>query len=136
MKTSVWLGHLELSYKMNSTTLVYTNSAQKSHGAVALPVVHSFYNFKNLLCYVLIALPVISLVISAWSWLRYGVDIPVYDDWRQYNANDMGRLDFRYLMTPHNDTLYTIGLLLDSLAFRFLDGNTVAYQLILSLIHI
>jgi hypothetical protein len=78
---------------------------------------------------VLILLPVLSLIISAWSWLKYGVDIPVYDDWRQYNANDMGRLDLRYLLTPHNDTLYTFGLLLDSLAFRFLDGNTVAYQL-------
>ncbi|MGY2253713.1 hypothetical protein [Pseudomonas reactans] len=86
------------------------------------------YDLKDLLRLALIALPVVSLIISAWSWLRYGVDIPVYDDWRQYNANDMGRLDLRYLMTPHNDTLYTVGLLLDSLAFRFLDGNTVAYQ--------
>lgn len=130
MKTSVWLGHLELSYKMNSTTMVDTNLAGKSDGMVALPVARSSYNLKNLLRFVLIALPVISLIISAWSWLRYGVDVPVYDDWRQYNANDMGRLDLRYLMTPHNDTLYTIGLLLDSLAFRFLDGNTVAYQFI------
>lgn len=79
---------------------------------------------------VLILLPVLSLAISAWSWLKYGVDIPVYDDWRQYNSNDMGRLDLSYLFTPHNDTLYTFGLLLDSLAFRFLDGNTIAYQLI------
>jgi hypothetical protein len=78
---------------------------------------------------VLILLPVVSLIISACSWLKYGIDIPVYDDWRQYNSNDMGRLDLRYLLTPHNDTLYTFGLLLDSLAFRFLDGNTVAYQL-------
>ncbi|WP_434678017.1 hypothetical protein J3P77_18320 [Pseudomonas sp. R1-18] len=79
---------------------------------------------------ILIILPVLSFLISVWSWLRYGVDIPVYDDWRQYNANDMGRLDLAYLFTPHNDTLYTFGLLLDSLAFRFLDGNTVAYQFI------
>lgn len=78
----------------------------------------------------LIAFPLISLSISVWSWLKYGVDIPVYDDWRQYNTNDMGRLDLSYLLTPHNDTLYSFGLLLDSLAFRFLDGNTVAYQLI------
>ncbi|OUM07344.1 hypothetical protein BW686_10505 [Pseudomonas syringae] len=78
--------------------------------------------------WVLITLPLISLFISIWSWLRYGVDIPVYDDWRQYKANEMGRLDLAYLFTPHNDTLYSFGLLLDSLAFRFLDGNTVVYQ--------
>ncbi len=77
---------------------------------------------------ILILLPIVSFLISVWSWLRYGVDIPVYDDWRQYNANEMGLLDLGYLFTPHNDTLYTFGLLLDSLAFRFLDGNTVAYQ--------
>ncbi|MBD8567416.1 MULTISPECIES: hypothetical protein [Pseudomonas syringae group] len=77
---------------------------------------------------ILILLPVVSFLISVWSWLRYGVDIPVYDDWRQYNANEVGLLNLDYLFTPHNDTLYTLGLLLDSLAFRFLDGNTVAYQ--------
>lgn len=79
---------------------------------------------------ILIALPILSFAFSVWSWLRFGVDIPVYDDWRQYKSNDMGRLDLGYLFTPHNDTLYTFGLLLDSLAFRFLDGNTVAYQLL------
>lgn len=79
---------------------------------------------------ILVILPILSFSISVWSWLRYGVDIPVYDDWRQYNANDMGRLDLGYLFTPHNDTLYTFGLFLDSLAFRYLDGNTVAYQLL------
>lgn len=111
---------------MNSTTVADTNSAEKSESVVD----SASYNLKDLLRLALIALPVISLVISAWSWLRYGVDVPVYDDWRQYSANDMGRLDLRYLMTPHNDTLYTFGLMLDSLAFRFLDGNTVAYQFI------
>ncbi len=79
---------------------------------------------------ILMLLPVISFLISVWSWLRYGVDVPFYDDWRQYNANEMGLLDLGYLFTPHNDTLYTFGLLLDSLAFRFLDGNSVAYQLL------
>lgn len=83
-----------------------------------------------LIRFFLIALPILSFILSVWSWLRFGMDIPVYDDWRQYNANDMGRLDLAYLFTPHNDTLYTVGLLLDSLAFRLLDGNTVAYQLL------
>lgn len=80
--------------------------------------------------HLLILIPIISFVLNVWALLRHGIDIPVYDDWRQYNANDMGRLDLAYLFTPHNDTLYTFGLLLDSLAFRFLDGNAVAYQLL------
>lgn len=87
-------------------------------------------HFLSALRWLLIALPFISLFLSAWAWMRYGVDMPVYDDWRQYKANDMGRLDLAYLFTPHNDTLYTFGLLLDSLAFRLLDGNTVPYQLL------
>ncbi|MDR7281983.1 hypothetical protein J2X84_000798 [Pseudomonas corrugata] len=80
--------------------------------------------------YLLILIPIISFILNVWALLRHGVDVPVYDDWRQYNANDMGRLDLTYLFTPHNDTLYTFGLFLDSLAFRFLDGNTIAYQLL------
>lgn len=82
----------------------------------------------------LILIPTVSFALNVWALLRYGIDIPVYDDWRQYNANDMGRLDLGYLFTPHNDTLYTFGLLLDSLAFRFLDGNAVAYQLLSTLL--
>jgi len=88
------------------------------------------HKLMALLRLALIILPMASLIISAFSWLKYGIDIPIYDDWRQYNANDMGRLDLTYLFTPHNDTLYTFGLLLDSLAYRFLEGNTVAYQFI------
>jgi hypothetical protein len=82
------------------------------------------------LTYVLVALPIISLVLNAISWIKYGVDVPFWDDWRQYGSGDMGRIDLRYLLTPANDTLYSFGLLLDSLAIRFLDGNTVAYQFI------
>lgn len=82
----------------------------------------------SVLRYLLIALPIISLALNAISWLRFGVDMPYMDDWRQYLSGGMGRLDFAYLMTPANDTLYSVGLLLDSLAFRFLDGNTIAYQ--------
>ncbi|WCM53076.1 hypothetical protein OH720_08710 [Pseudomonas sp. WJP1] len=85
--------------------------------------------------YLLIALPIISLAFNAISLLRFGTDIPYWDDWRQYQDGNMGRIDFSYLMTSANDTLYPIGLLLDSLAFRFLDGNTITYQF-LSLIFI
>lgn len=84
----------------------------------------------QILQFFLIGLPVISLILNAISLLRFGVDMPYWDDWRQYHEGSMGRIDFSYLMAPANDTLYPVGLLLDSLAFRFLDGNTVAYQFI------
>jgi hypothetical protein len=76
----------------------------------------------------LTVLPLISLTLNALAWLRFGVDIPLWDDWGQYSSGNVGRLDLAYLFKSANDTIYAVGLLLDSLAFRFLDGNTIAYQ--------
>lgn len=103
---------------MTSTILVHKETKDPKSG------------FFKALQYVLIALPILSLIFNAVSLLRFGVDMPYWDDWRQYYEGNMGRLDLSYLMTPANDTLYPVGLLLDSLAFRLLDGNTVAYQLL------
>jgi hypothetical protein len=75
-------------------------------------------------------LPILSLVVSGISWLRFGIDLPLWDDWRNYSSGNMGSLDLRYLFKPENDTLYPVGQVLDSLAYRYLDGNTVAYQFI------
>ncbi|WP_285373338.1 hypothetical protein [Pseudomonas sp. lyk4-TYG-107] len=52
------------------------------------------------------------------------------DDWRQYRNDTMGDISPSYLFTSVNDTLSPIGLFLDAMAFKFLDGNTVAYQFI------
>lgn len=82
------------------------------------------------LSFLLVALPMVSLALNVVSWLKFGVDMPYWDDWRQYVSGDMGRLDLAYLMTPSNDTIYAVGLFLDSMAVRFLSGNTVAYQLL------
>lgn len=78
----------------------------------------------------LISLPLISFALNLISWLRFGVDMPLLDDMRQYAQESAGRLDLKYITTPANDTLYPVGLILDGLAFRFLDGNSVAYQAI------
>lgn len=75
-------------------------------------------------------LPILSLVFSGISWLRFGIDLPLWDDWRNYRSETMGSLNLRYLLTSENDTLYPVGKILDSLAYRYLDGNTVAYQFI------
>lgn len=79
---------------------------------------------------VLALLPVASLALAAFSWLRFGMDLPLWDDWRTYRNGTAGSLAPAYLFAPENDTLYPVGKALDALAFRFLDGNTVAYQLL------
>lgn len=78
----------------------------------------------------LVALPIISFAINILSWLRFGIDLPFLDDMRQYASNDAGRMDWDYITYPANDTLYPVGLIFDAIAFKFLDGNSVAYQAI------
>lgn len=85
--------------------------------------------------FILIALPLCSLGLNAIFLVRWGVDLPFWDDWRQYNSGFLGSLDLGYLFTPVNDTLYPVGQWLDSIAFRWLGGHAVTYQL-LSLIGI
>jgi hypothetical protein len=85
---------------------------------------------QRIIIWILISLPVLNLANSAISWLRYGIDLPYWDDWRFYVSGDMGSFDLGYLFESGNDTLYPIGKVLDSLAYRYLDGNTVAYQFI------
>jgi len=84
----------------------------------------------DILIYLLIFFPVLSLFLNVISWLRFGVDLPYMEDWRSYSSGLMGSFGLKYLFTPSNDTLYPVGLALDSLAQRFLDGNTIVYQFI------
>jgi hypothetical protein len=60
--------------------------------------------------------------------LKFGIDMPIYDDWREYKLNGMGSFELGYLFRPANDTLYPFGLFLDSIVFKFLSGNSIAYQ--------
>jgi hypothetical protein len=76
----------------------------------------------------LVALPVLSLALAATAWLRYGIDLPWFDDWRGYAAGTIDSLELDYLFQPMNDTMSPVGLALDALAQRYLDGNSVAYQ--------
>ncbi len=50
------------------------------------------------------------------------------DDWRAFRRETVGSLELRHLFWPANDTLYPVGAALDALAFKFLNGNSVAYQ--------
>ncbi len=86
------------------------------------------------LTYLFIAFPLISLTIAAVSWLRFGIDLPYMDDWREYNNRMLGSYDLSYLFTSANDTMYPVGKFLDSLAYRTLNGNAIPYQLLSMLI--
>ncbi|WP_252272067.1 hypothetical protein [Pseudomonas subflava] len=78
----------------------------------------------------LIGLPLVSLGLSAICWLKYGVDLPFFDDWRKFSQGHAGSFDPSYLFEPENDTLYPVGKFLDSLAFWTLGANSIPYQLL------
>jgi hypothetical protein len=85
---------------------------------------------RNCVIFILISLPILSLILNAVSWLKLGVDIPFFDDWRTIERNQIGDLSWSYLFTSANDTHYAVGKALDSLADRYLNGNAIAYQFI------
>ncbi|MBH1964351.1 MAG: hypothetical protein I8H77_08455 [Comamonadaceae bacterium] len=75
-------------------------------------------------------LPVIMLAANALAWLRYGTDFPFFDDWRAYATGDIESFSASRLFQVVNNTMSPVGFALDALAQRWLDGNTVAYQLL------
>ena len=85
---------------------------------------------KKLIILILILTPLVSLALGALAWLRYGIDMPWFDDWRGYTEGNIHSLGLNYLFRPVNDTLVPIGFALDALAQRYLNGNSIAYQLL------
>jgi uncharacterized membrane protein YidH (DUF202 family) len=75
-----------------------------------------------------VAAPLLTLAYMAVTILYLAVDIPAWDDWRQYQQGKAGSFDLAYLFKPANDTLYPVGKILDSVAVHALDGNAVAYK--------
>lgn len=75
-----------------------------------------------------LALPWASLAWAALAWLRWGSDMPWFDDWRAYADGSIGRWDWRGWFRPVNDTLAPLGFALDELAQRALGGNSLPYQ--------
>lgn len=76
------------------------------------------------------AIPFAALGLMILSLAREGIDIPNFDDWRDYAASTVGTYSLPYLFQPSNDTMYPIGKLFDSIFLDALDGNTLIYQLI------
>ena len=81
-----------------------------------------------------ILVPILCLSAGALAWLSYGIDLPFYDDWRAYVQGLAASLDPKWLFEPDNATYYPVGKLLNSLAQRYLEGNSLAYQLLSMLI--
>lgn len=86
--------------------------------------------WQRVLAAVLIAVPLLSLGVQAVMWLRYGIDLPFFDDFRSYDSWTAHSLALKDLFRSANDTLYPVGIALDALSHRYLAGNSIAYQLI------
>ena len=83
---------------------------------------------------ILIGLPLANLTLALVAWLRFGIDLPWYDDWRGYDGGWIQSLQLERLFTPLNYTLSPVGLALDAIVQRTLDGNTIAYQFLSQLL--
>ncbi len=79
-------------------------------------------------CRLALALPVLMLTANLLLWLRFGTDLPFYDDWSAYARGTIESLEWRRLFQAGNNTLAPVGLALDALAQRWLDGNAIVYQ--------
>lgn len=75
-----------------------------------------------------VALPWLMLAANVLSWLRWGTDLPFFDDWRAYAEGSALSLAPARLFEAINNTISPVGLSLDVLAQRWLGGNSIAYQ--------
>ena len=89
---------------------------------------YSRQNLENWLVRFLIAAPVSMLAVKALAWLRFGMDMPLWDDWEDFRTGDIGSFHLSYLFHIQNDTVSPVGRFFDSAAFHLLDSNVVAYQ--------
>ncbi|RWB74617.1 MAG: hypothetical protein EOQ50_15020 [Mesorhizobium sp.] len=89
---------------------------------------HAATSAERIIIALFIALPMSCLGWMAIQWINYGVDLPYFDDWRDYFDGTTGSLNIGYLFTPANDTMYAVGKLLESLAFIIFKGNSVVDQ--------
>jgi len=104
------------------------NTPTSAQGPTKLPTTEDQDKWRDVAISIFIFLPIFSLALNAISWLRFGLDIPFWDDWRGYITRGIGTFSLKYLFTPYADTLYPVGLALDSVVQQLLDGNSIAYQ--------
>ena len=115
---------------MRMTTQAWFSLAPSRRAVGPTPVAPGSKPWTKVLGTALIAVPLLSLATQAVMWLRYGIDLPFFDDFRTYELWTAQSLAAKDLFRPQNDTLYPVGIALDALAHRYLAGNTISYQLI------
>ncbi|MEN6438262.1 MAG: hypothetical protein ABFD97_06745 [Syntrophobacter sp.] len=89
---------------------------------------------RDLFIRICLLLPVLSLGCNLIFWLRCGIDLPVEDDWRSFIFRGAGSFRLDYLFKPSNDTIFPVGLALDSIAQCLFNGNAIVYQFLSMLI--
>ena len=92
------------------------------------PASNSLFNRVRGFLYLVILIPVVSFLAKALLLLIYMVNLPYYDDWREFVTGNAGSFRIRSLFQPANDTLYPVGKILDNLFVTLLDSNVIAYQ--------
>lgn len=120
---------LPLTYLL-SAAVFQPQGADGGSGANAVSQDDASRILRKAALLVLIGLPWMSLGLNAVGWLLFGTDLPFYDDWRAYSTGQIDSLSPSYLFIAINDTLAPVGYALDALAQRWLNGNSVAYQLL------
>ena len=75
-----------------------------------------------------VALPLAMLAANLLAWLRWGTDLPYFDDWLAYDQGTSLSLSPGRLFQAINNTVSPVGLALDVLAQRWLGGNPLPYQ--------
>ena len=83
---------------------------------------------------VCVALPLLMLAANLLAWLRWGTDLPYFDDWLAYDQGTSLSLSASHLFQAINNTVSPVGLTLDVLAQRWLGGNPLPYQALSMLI--
>ncbi|MFT3778218.1 MAG: hypothetical protein QM772_08065 [Ottowia sp.] len=74
------------------------------------------------------ALPPLMLAANLLAWLRWGTDLPYFDDWRAYDLGNARSLAPARLFEAVNNTISPVGMALEALAQRWLGGNPLPYQ--------
>lgn len=92
---------------------------------------HLQKNARDLLIILLIGVPVANFLSGVLALLVYGLDMPIFDEWRNYQHQ---RGAFYYLFKPVNDTYSPIGFFLEGLAQKYLAGNVVAHGVLSMLV--
>lgn len=75
-----------------------------------------------------VALPLLMLAANVLAWLRWGIDMPFFDDWRAYDDREALSLSPARLFEAINNTISPIGIALDVAVQRVFAGNALPYQ--------